>query len=123
MRDDRWTPEMLAAARALRARHAPASEYKAALGRTKAAAFNRLYVADNKEREATLRKARLDRIREERKAGDANQCIVRPRYVPEDVFLEAQRRHGAPQTLTGFICGDPPIGYRALDRKREQETA
>jgi hypothetical protein len=37
--------------------------------------------------------------------------------------LEAQRRRAAPQTLTGFVFGDPPIGYRAIDRKREQESA
>jgi hypothetical protein len=36
---------------------------------------------------------------------------------------EANERASAPQTLTGFVFGDPPIGYRAIDRKREQETA
>lgn len=119
MRKDLWTPEMLETARALRARQAPASEYLAVLGRSQSAAYRRMYVADNKELEVARRKARLERIQQERLSGEANNFVAKLKYVPEDVVMEAQRRHAAPQTLTGFIFGDPPIGYRAIDRKRE----
>lgn len=38
--------------------------------------------------------------------------------IPEAVLLERARRLAAPhESLTSFICGDPRIGYRALDRK------
>jgi hypothetical protein len=123
MRHDHWTAEQEQMARDLRARHAPASEYLAQIGRSKASAFSRMYAVDNKERQTELLAIRAQKLREERMASKGNRPVISPKHVPEVVILEAQRRRAAPQTLTGFVFGDPPIGYRAIDRKREQESA
>jgi hypothetical protein len=123
MRFDRWTAEQEQMARDLRARHAPASDYLTQIGRSKASAFSRIYAVDQKERQTALRNIRIQKLREERGASNGKHQVISPKHVPEDVFLEAQRRRAAPQTLTGFVFGDPPIGYRAIDRKREQESA
>jgi len=37
--------------------------------------------------------------------------------IPKEVFDDRDRRQSAPITVTGFVLGDPPIGYSALDRK------
>lgn len=39
--------------------------------------------------------------------------------VPQDVFVERSARLAAPMTISAFVLGDPPIGYSALDRKRQ----
>lgn len=43
--------------------------------------------------------------------------------IPPSVIDEAKRRLAAPKTLTGWICGDPPIGFRALDRRPPTTSA
>lgn len=124
MRKDFWTPEELAAARALRARHAPADEYLTVIGRSKAAAFSHMYAVDNATHVEALRKERLEKIRQQQRlSGGASPFVAKLKHVPDDVILEAQRRSEAPHTITSYVFGDPPIGYRAIDRKREQETA
>jgi hypothetical protein len=45
--------------------------------------------------------------------------IVRKSIIPADVFIERDRRLGAPRTIGSLILGDPPPGYSALDRKRQ----
>jgi hypothetical protein len=49
-----------------------------------------------------------------------NLPIARPTEAPM-CTLEGQIKRNAAyhRDLTGAICGDPPIGYSALDRKRE----
>lgn len=38
----------------------------------------------------------------------------------EDILAERDRRASAPaRNLTGAICGDPPVGFSALDRRGE----
>jgi hypothetical protein len=123
MRFDRWTAEQEQMARDLRARHAPASEYLTHIGRSKASAFSRIYAVDQKERQTALRAVRIQKLREERGANSGSHSVVNLKHVPEDVILEAQKRREAPHTLTSLVFGDPPIGYRAIDRKREQESA
>lgn len=43
---------------------------------------------------------------------------VRIQY-PDHVFVDRAARQMAPQTLTGFLCGDPPPGWSALDRRAQ----
>jgi hypothetical protein len=37
--------------------------------------------------------------------------------IPPTVIEEAVKRMAAPRDLTGVICGDPPKGYSALERR------
>lgn len=37
--------------------------------------------------------------------------------VPHDVMAEREKRLMAPRSLTASICGDPPEGYSALERR------
>lgn len=38
----------------------------------------------------------------------------------EDILAERDRRISAPaRNLVGAICGDPPVGFSALDRRGE----
>ncbi|MFK4647189.1 hypothetical protein ABIF96_005763 [Bradyrhizobium ottawaense] len=48
---------------------------------------------------------------------------VRKLAVPEEVLQERNARLIAPLTITGIICGDPPIGFSALDRKLAEVRA
>jgi hypothetical protein len=37
--------------------------------------------------------------------------------VPPDLWIDRDRRMEAPTTLTALLCGDPPPGYSALDKR------
>ncbi len=37
---------------------------------------------------------------------------------PDDIMADRDRRHAAPKTLTAWLCGDPPPGWSALDRRQ-----
>ena len=53
---------------------------------------------------------------------DANKydfIVRKTMIIPDDVFIERDRRLGAPRTIGSLILGDPPPGYSALDRKRQ----
>lgn len=46
-----------------------------------------------------------------------NRASSRP---PPDLIEDAQRRSLAPRSITSMLCGDPPKGYSALDRRATQ---
>jgi hypothetical protein len=118
MRKDGWTLEQTQLARDLFASRATEAEFRNALGRSKGAALEHLRWKDDPAYRETRNVARTARRATAR--GYRSAEIV---GVPERLRHEANERASAPQTLTGFVFGDPPIGYRAIDRKREQETA
>jgi hypothetical protein len=44
--------------------------------------------------------------------------------VPESALVERARYLAAPpRDLTGFMLGDPPVGFSALERKKEPRAA
>ncbi len=44
--------------------------------------------------------------------------ILEPRMsVPDDVMEDRERRLSVPRSVTSTLCGDPPAGYSALDRR------
>lgn len=72
------------------------------------------------------REARRERINARRQA---NVPSTSRRYTPSithrahpEAIAEREKRMIAPQTLTGAFCGDPPIGFSALDRKLRGEA-
>lgn len=118
MRKDGWTPEQTQLARELFARRATEAEFRNAIGRSREAAREHVKWKDDPDHREMRNIARAGRRATAR--GYRSAEIV---GVPERLRHEANERASAPQTLTGFVFGDPPIGYRAIDRKREQETA
>jgi hypothetical protein len=65
-----------------------------------------------------------------RKAKSGERCTgikqkgvdaVRPVVASIALLEERAQRMSVPRTITGIICGDPPPGYSALDRKRRGE--
>jgi hypothetical protein len=55
-------------------------------------------------------------------AGSAGD--VRRIHVPETALVERDRYLAAPpRDLTGFMLGDPPVGFSALERKKEPRAA
>ncbi|MDE5451306.1 hypothetical protein GWE18_00245 [Bradyrhizobium sp. CSA112] len=72
---------------------------------------------------AEKRQARRDRINARRNESGEYRSTPRPdkptitHRAPPEALAERAMRLSAPQTLTGAFCGDPPIGFSALDRK------
>lgn len=74
---------------------------------------------DGRKRRENARKAV---IRQTTK-GTKHDLLVRKLIVPDHVIAEQVRRMSAPLTISAFVLGDPPLGYSALDRKREGALA
>jgi hypothetical protein len=74
------------------------------------------------------REVRAAQIKARRKAeyvpsvprGDYSTTASRP--APE-LIADRDRRLAISRTITAAICGDPPFGYSALDRKRQGVSA
>lgn len=96
----KWTDGETALARQLLQRCASDAEFRRVLGHTREAAVGRL----------TRLELKVDR----------GAVIPERVHIPPEVVAEAVRRSSAPVTITGFVMGDPPIGYSALDRRGNQ---
>lgn len=98
----KWTPDQIAIARELHAACATEAQCMARLGRSKAACNTKIYNIRSVERVA----ARV-----------ANGQPPLQATIPDEVIADAIRRARAPRTITSWICGDPPPGYSALERR------
>lgn len=92
----RWTDAETDAARELLKKGATDDECREVLGRSFAAC-----------------RERVERVNLEVVTGPS---ATGPKAPPE-VLAEKARRAAAPVTITGFVFGDPPVGYSALDRR------
>jgi hypothetical protein len=75
------------------------------------------------DRAERLERRRLYMAEAKRKAGVISETDLPSRrmfVVPSDVLAAREARIAAPLTITGMICGDPPIGFSALDRKQAE---
>lgn len=99
----KWTPEQIILAGELIDRRASNEDCLAAVGRSYAGCY-----------------AKIDRIRygdrRAKYAPDLHRTEPRP-DVPNHVIEDAIRRQKAARSITALICGDPPLGYSALDRR------
>lgn len=100
----RWTKEETELARQMLKGNAKDSEFRRALGRGIEAARHRVERAD------------VTAIIDNRKPPER---VV----VPDTVAADAARRAIAPITVTGFVMGDPPIGFSALDRRNTMQVS
>lgn len=100
---ERWTDEETERARKLMDQGANDATLRRELGRSICAVQERLHRVDT---------AILDARRD-------GAC----KKVPAEVIAAATKRAMAPRTVTGFVLGDPPIGYSALDMRRADAEA
>jgi hypothetical protein len=107
----RWTPEQEKLAGELMAAGTPPEQFLVKLGRTKDAAYQRLYykrVGPYRPKAERLRPISAQTFQ----IGD--QVSARP---DEKLLAEAEARANVPRTATAWLCGDPPPGYSALDKR------
>lgn len=108
-----WTDEQTERARQLVARKADDATFRLELGKSKAAAYARLlYAKDPVKYRGQRHAARTS----------AAEQPPKPR-IPSHVIEDAVLRYSLPRTLTATLCGDPPPGYSALDRKQAEALA
>lgn len=96
MRQPRWTEDQIATARRLLEAGAKDDECMAAVGRNRRACY-----------------VKIDRLR----YNSTVRCAPRV-DAPAEIFIEASWRFRTPRSITAWLCGDPPPGYSALDRRR-----
>jgi hypothetical protein len=81
---------------------APASEFVEIFGTTRKAAMARIRHVDNFQ---------------DRRTRNKGEYTPRAPEIPEAVIVERVQRATAARTLTGFVFGDPPLGFSALDKR------
>lgn len=59
-----------------------------------------------------------ERVRTNRYEPGQRHCKSLP--VPPHLAADAARRSSAPRSITALVCGDPPPGYSALDKRGQQ---
>lgn len=91
-----WSDEDTGIARQMFANNEPSEAFTAKLGRSETAAREHIKRADV-------------RVKTEARAAISK--------IPAGIIEDAVRRATTPRSLTAFICGDPPHGFSALDRR------
>jgi hypothetical protein len=95
-----WTDQETELAMQMLDRNARPAEFIEVLGRTKGAAWKRRRQVQGVKRTK------------------AYIChSMSQKLPPPEVLDEAVRRQLAPKTLVGYLFGDPPIGFSALERR------
>lgn len=104
MRKERyfWSEAETAAARKMIRDKAPASAFLEAFGKTRKAAMARIRHVD---------------YFKDRRTRNKGEYTPRAPEIPEEVIVERVQRATAARTLTGFVFGDPPLGFSALDKR------
>lgn len=106
----RWTPEQELLARELMAAGASAEEFLAKLGRSKDAAYQRLYFHRRTAADWSYRRRKPRGVSFQL----ADPVSARP---TAELLEDAKARANALRPITAWICGDPPPGYSALDKR------
>lgn len=94
----RWTKEEDEIARQLLASNAPDSAFRSTIGRTRESAKSRM----ERERFKAFMKDR------------PKLASVPSKVIPDEVWLDLERRMKAPRSLTAILMGDPEPGRRRL---------
>lgn len=98
----KWTEAATEQARKMIRERAPASDFVEIFGTTRKAAMARIRHVDHFQ---------------DRKTRDKGLIMPRAPEIPEEVIVERVKRATAARTLTGFVFGDPPLGFSALDKR------
>jgi hypothetical protein len=111
-----WTPEKDAQALAMKTKGHTPQEIADAVGKTRGATRFRLrqlsLTAEQREMESRAR--HVNSVPRERQTARHHVTQAHSKFVPPEVLEEASRRALAPQPA----FGDPPIGFSALDRRK-----
>lgn len=103
MRTDIWTKEQECLAKQYA--HADSLEFIEKVGKTKAAANSHFHYIKYPEKQKRKRKRHT------------REQYVSIKAPNTEMIKDAERRKLAVRSLTATICGDPPPGYSALDKK------
>jgi hypothetical protein len=111
-----WTAEKDAQALALKAKGHTPQEIADAVGKTRGATRFRLRQLSltAEQREAESRARHANSVPRERQTARHHVTQAHSKFVPPEVLEEAARRSLAPQPPFGV----PPVGYSALDRRK-----
>ena len=94
-------------------------------GRSRQSVKERWRWINRSEEIKQARRDRVNRYRAEHR-GEPDPGVRRSmpmQHVPADILIDRDTRLLAPRSITGTICGDPPPGFSALDRKRQGADA
>jgi hypothetical protein len=124
-RTNLWSPDEDESLRQMKSQGLSFRKIATSIGRTWCSTVHRWRLLNIKDEERESRSERARTYRAERRRRDSGHKqrgvdCVRPLVIPDVVFEERNERLSAPRSLTGFICGDPPAGYSALDRRAAQ---
>lgn len=118
----RWHPKQWAKAQGLLARGMTPSQVAPLIGKTAHQLSEKVRWENTPESKREQRRLRINARRnasgEYKSPPDVNLPSMGARAAP-DLLEEARRRLEAPRTLSQMLMGDPPPGYSALDRKRQ----
>jgi hypothetical protein len=100
-----WSSDDTEIARQMVLNKEPSEAFLAKLGRSETAARERVKRAN-------------ERVNVERRATAEGFAKAPPQLVEDAI-----RRARAPRSLTAIVCGDPPHGFSALDRRNRAEAS
>lgn len=121
VRGRKWTQEEHEKLVKLKQQSLSFAEIATALNRTRKAVEWRWQVinfsAETRERYRKNRQENAARYRRKPRKTNPLRFVPETMIAPDIVLIERDMRLKAPQTITGYLFGDPPRGYSALDRR------
>lgn len=119
MKNQLWTDEETKVLVRMKAAGNSYDEIARGLGRKNLSVQERWYWINMSEAKRAARRTRMNVQRREKRSAESTDIkwAVVKQVVPDYLFIDRERRLAAQRTITGFLCGDPPPGFSALDRK------
>jgi hypothetical protein len=119
MRPPIWTEQESAIVKELRGQGKEFSEIAEQLpGRTRNAVKRQFYWLMTDEAGRRRARERQNLQRQSDRKDRTRKSGMRPvSEIPLEVFVDRAAREATPKTITQVLMGDPPIGWRALDRR------
>lgn len=118
-----WTEDRLATLNAKYAEGIPLQDIADHLGTSKRTVENRLYWLRMTPERRAARREKINEYRRSLKKGDTRVTIeqvqVSARPSDEQIRQRDTRMAMPHRDLTAILCGDPPLGFSALDARRQ----
>jgi hypothetical protein len=118
-----WTADDDALLMKMRAQKIPYKEISSIMGRS-------IDALDSRRRILSLSQAKVREQMDRKNVQRKHNRLARfknhtsdPNLVPDHVLIDRAARLCAPVTPNVIVLGDPPIGFSALDRKRQEVPA
>jgi hypothetical protein len=122
---ERWSPQEWIRVKHLIGRGHDVAQIALMIGRSKEQLKGKIRWENMTEEKRRARRDRINARRHRNGEHFPSQRVDKPTIThraPPETLAERALRLSAPQTLTGALFGDPPIGFSALDRKLSGKT-